>query len=122
MMNRTKAVCLALMTATLAGCAGATAGRNAMAHRDVSDELGRDRDSLLVRSLALVQRVAELTASTERLRLKVDSLAVQGDSLRQGVARLQDSLRERDDQLQAARQELQRLKEIDLKPAKRPPH
>ena len=57
----------------------------------------------------------------ERLSQRLDSLTLQVDSLRSSAARLQDTLRDRDEQLRITRLELQRLKEIDLKPIRRPP-
>jgi hypothetical protein len=50
----------------------------------------------------------------------VDSMVVQNDSVRAVITRLESDRRDRDEQLRVLRLELQRLKEIDLKP-RRPP-
>jgi len=67
----------------------------------------------------LEARIANLTRETRDLRARADSIAAPNDSLRAVVTRLEAERREREEQLRALRLELQRLKEIDLKP--RPP-
>jgi hypothetical protein len=84
------------------------------------DALVRERDSVSARMHAIEQRVADLTTAAGSLRRQLDSLTVQSDSLRRSTSRLEADLRDRDEQLRAARLELQRLKEIDLKTS-RPP-
>jgi hypothetical protein len=64
-------------------------------------------------------KIAELTAESHALSLRLDSAMTQRDSLRGAVVKLEADRRDRDDQIRALRLELQRLKEIDLKP--RPP-
>ena len=66
-------------------------------------------------------RIAQLELETRGLRARADSMAVQGDSLRAVIGRLEAERRDREDQLRALRLELQQLKEIDLKPRRRPP-
>jgi hypothetical protein len=51
--------------------------------------------------------------------LTIDSLELHTDSLRVEVQRLETALRAREDTIRALRLELQRLKEIDLKPRSR---
>lgn len=80
----------------------------------------RQRDSVA----ALERRLAQLTATIQSLRQRLDSATTQGDSLRRNGARLEAELKDRDDQLRSLRLELQRLKEIDLKssqPPRKPP-
>jgi Trp operon repressor len=67
----------------------------------------------------LEARVSTLTRESQALRARADSSMTLNDSLRAVIARMDVERRERESQLQALRRELQRLKEIDLKP--RPP-
>ena len=62
--------------------------------------------------------VTALGSEMARLRAELDSLLAQNDSLRRGTSRLEADVLERDEQIRAIRLELQRLKEIDLKPRK----
>ena len=71
------------------------------------------------RQRALATEIEALTADTKLLRARLDSVSLQGDQLRRNTTRLEAELRDRDEQLRTLRRELQRLKEIDLKP--RPP-
>lgn len=89
----------------------------------VLDALIQERDSAARVTRGLEQRVATLTSSVSALRQQLDSIGPQADSLRRNLARLEAELRDRDEQLRAARLELQRLKEIDLKtrPPTKPP-
>lgn len=106
-MKPLAALSLAGAVMALSGCFGAAARRDAVAQREIVSALIRERDSVATRTLAIEQRICELTAVS--------------DSLRRNSASLEGALRERDEQLRAARLELQRLKEIDLKSARKPP-
>ena len=75
-------------------------------------------DPHLAEQRRLETSVASLGAETARLRAELDSLVAQNDSLRRGTSRLEADVLERDEQIRAIRLELQRLKEIDLKPRK----
>jgi thioesterase domain-containing protein len=80
--------------------------------------LNSQRDAQ-ARQQELEDRIAELTRETRMLRARVDSMAVQGDSVRAALVRAENERRDREAQINALRLELQRLKEIDLKrPAK----
>jgi hypothetical protein len=72
-----------------------------------------------VDAAALERRMAAMTARMDTLRVQLEALQVQNDSLRRTSNRMETEIRERDEQIRAIRLELQRLKEIDLKP--RPP-
>jgi chromosome segregation ATPase len=72
-----------------------------------------------VDAAALETRMAAMTARMDTLRLQLEALQIQNDSLRRSANRMESEIRERDEQIRAIRLELQRLKEIDLKP-KRP--
>lgn len=87
----------------------------------VVSALVRERESVASRTTAIERRIQELTTATDGLRRRLDSLSVTADSLRRHTARLEADLRDRDEQLRAARLELQRLKEIDLKSPRKPP-
>jgi cell division protein FtsB len=65
------------------------------------------------------QRHAE--SRIHALSAQLDSLTLENDSLRAGATRLETELRDREEQIQALRLELQRLKEIDLRPRTRKP-
>lgn len=67
----------------------------------------------------LEARISTLTHESQALRARADSSMALNDSLRAVIARMDVERKERDAQLQTLRRELQRLKEIDLKP--RPP-
>jgi len=67
----------------------------------------------------LAAEIEALTADTRLLRARLDSVSMQSDQIRRNSTRLEAELRDRDEQLRTLRRELQRLKEIDLKP--RPP-
>jgi septal ring factor EnvC (AmiA/AmiB activator) len=69
---------------------------------------------------ALEARMIEMAARMDTLRAKLEDLQVQNDSLRRATSRMESEVRDREEQIKAIRLELQRLKEIDLKP-KRPP-
>jgi hypothetical protein len=83
----------------------------------------RQRDSLAIERRAVDDRIAQLTNETRRLRVSLDSVLARNDSLQRGVSRLEMDLRDREDQLRALRNELARLKQIDLnpRPGSRPP-
>lgn len=71
------------------------------------------------RQRELAAEIESLTADTRLLRARLDSVSLQSDQIRRNSTRLEAELRDRDEQLRTLRRELQRLKEIDLKP--RPP-
>lgn len=60
--------------------------------------------------------VDALGAEVMKLRIEIASLEAVSDSLRRGAERLDAGLQARDALILALRLELQRLKEIDLKP------
>lgn len=68
----------------------------------------------------LEARIEALVVETARLRAALDTVSAQNDSLLKSTARLEADVREREEQMRAIRLELQRLKEIDLKPRPRP--
>lgn len=72
-------------------------------------------------STGLESRIVALDAEASQLRAWLDSLRTENDSLRRNASGLESSLRDRETQILALRLELQRLKEIDLKPRRRRP-
>jgi outer membrane murein-binding lipoprotein Lpp len=86
------------------------------------DEVLHAQRSAADRQQELESQVAQLTKDYRALRARIDSGAFQTDSLRSALGRVEADRREKDEQLKALRLELQRLKEIDLKPrSSRPP-
>ena len=86
------------------------------------DEVLHAQRAAADRQQELESQVAQLTKDSRTLRARIDSGAVQSDSLRTALGRVEADRREKDEQLKALRLELQRLKEIDLKPRNsRPP-
>jgi len=86
------------------------------------DEVLRAQRTGADRQQELETQVTQLTKESRALRARIDSGVVQSDSLRNALNRVEADRREKDEQLKALRLELQRLKEIDLKPrAARPP-
>ena len=106
-IRRITCLCLVGSTLPLSGCLGGAARREALSQREIAATAVQERDSLAMRALAIERRIAELVAMT--------------DSLRRNAVLLEAGLRDRDDQLRAAREELQKLKEIDLKGRRKPP-
>ena len=94
----------------VSGCAGRPASPR-MAPSEAATAQVRERDSV----------IAELTETIAALRVRLDSLTRRSDSLRMSTLELREAIRVRDEQLGAARLELQRLKEIDLKAPRKPP-
>jgi hypothetical protein len=93
------------------------------AHRDdararmvLLDETVRVQQDAAQRQRELEARIAALTRETRDLQAKADSLTASSDSLHGVVSRMDADRRDREAQLQALRRELQRLKEIDLRP------
>lgn len=80
------------------------------------DDIVRVRRDAATRQRELEARIDVATAETRVLRERLDSASQQGDQMRRNTTRLETDLREREEQLRALRLELQRLKEIDLKP------
>ena len=83
------------------------------------DEVVHARRDAELREHALTLQIDSLTTDARLLRTRLDSAGAQGDQMRRTTSRLEAELRDREDQLRLLRRELQRLKEIDLKP--RPP-
>jgi hypothetical protein len=83
------------------------------------DEVLRMRQEAMQREHDLEGQIAALTKQTRDLRARSDSIAASSDSLRSAIVRLDADRRDKEAQLQSLRRELQRLKEIDLRP--RPP-
>jgi hypothetical protein len=86
------------------------------------DEVLHAQRTAADRQQELESQVAQLTKDSRALRARIDSGSFQTDSLRSALTRVEADRREKDEQLKALRLELQRLKEIDLKPrSSRPP-
>ena len=83
------------------------------------DQVISARSDAEKRQRELAAEIESLTADTRLLRARLDSVSLQTDQIRRNSTRLEAELRDRDEQLRTLRRELQRLKEIDLKP--RPP-
>ncbi len=95
---------------------------DAAARMMLLDDVLRTRRVAAARERELEDRIAALTRESQTLRIRVDSVAAQSDSLRGAIGRLETLRKEREAELAALRLELQRLKEIDLKPRPtRPP-
>lgn len=73
-----------------------------------------------VHEVELQAQVAALTRDIHDVRARLDLATSQSESLQKIITRLEAERRDREEQLRALRQELQRLKEIDLRP-RRPP-
>ena len=69
---------------------------------------------------ALEIRLAAMTARMDTLVAHLEELQARNDSLRRSSTRMESEIRDRDEQIKAIRLELQRLKEIDLKPRPKP--
>jgi hypothetical protein len=80
------------------------------------DEVLRTQQETAQHQRELEARIAALTRESRDLRARADSLGASSDSLHGVVLRLDADRRDREVQLQVLRRELQRLKEIDLKP------
>jgi len=83
------------------------------------DQIIRARRESEERQRAVAAEIESLTADARLLRARLDSVSMQSDQAKRNTTRLEAELRDRDEQLRTLRRELQRLKEIDLKP--RPP-
>lgn len=93
---------------------------DATAHLLLIEDILRSQQDSAARQRDVETRIAALVRETRDLRARVDSMVVQNDSVRAVVVRLDADRRDREEQLRLLRLELQRLKEIDLKP-RRPP-
>ena len=80
------------------------------------DDIVRVRRDAATRQRELEARIDVATAETRVLRERLDSASAQSDQMRRTTSKLESDLREREEALRALRLELQRLKEIDLKP------
>ena len=95
---------------------------DAAARMMLLDDILRTRRVAADSAANLDKRIADLTRDLQTLRLRIDSSAAQNDSLRAVIARIETLRKDRETELAALRLELQRLKEIDLKPRPtRPP-
>jgi hypothetical protein len=95
---------------------------DAAARMMLLDDVLRTRRLAAARERELEDRIAALTRETQVLRVRIDSSVVQSDSLRAAIARVETLRKDRETELAALRLELQKLKEIDLKPRPtRPP-
>jgi hypothetical protein len=83
------------------------------------DELERNKRNAEAHERELSARIDALTAETRVLHARLDSVGGQAEQLRRSATRAEAELRDREEQLRVLRNEMQRLKEIDLKP--RPP-
>jgi hypothetical protein len=84
------------------------------------DEIARAKRDGEAHERELTAQIETLTAEARQLHVRLDSLSGQSDQLRRSVARTEAELHDREEQLKTLRNELQRLKEIDLKPRKPP--
>ena len=84
------------------------------------DEISRSKRAAETHERELTAQIDSLTTETRQLHARLDSLNTQSDQLRRSAARTEAELHDREEQLKALRNELQRLKEIDLKPRKPP--
>lgn len=95
---------------------------DAAARMMLLDDLLRARRAAAARERELEDRIAALTRETQTLRVRIDSSVVQSDSLRAAIARSETLRKDREAELATLKLELQKLKEIDLKPRPtRPP-
>lgn len=83
------------------------------------DEIARAKGESAAHERELTLQIEALTTETRQLHARLDSLSGQTDQLRRSATRAEAELHDREEQLRVLRVELQRLKEIDLKP--RPP-
>lgn len=82
------------------------------------DEIARTKRESDGHQRELALQIETLTNETRQLRARLDSLIGQTDLLRRSAAKTESELHDREEQIRALRNELQRLKDIDLK---RPP-
>jgi hypothetical protein len=95
---------------------------DAAARMMLLDDVLRTRRVAAARERELEDRIAALMRDAQTLRVRIDSSAAHSDSLRGAIARLETVRKDRETELAALRLELQKLKEIDLKPRPtRPP-
>jgi hypothetical protein len=84
------------------------------------DEIARAKRDAEAHERELAAKIDALATETRQLHARLDSLSGQTDQLRRSAARTEAELHDREEQVRTLRNELQRLKEIDLKP-RRPP-
>jgi len=84
------------------------------------DEIARAKREGEAHERELNSQIDALTSETRQIRARLDSLSGQTDQLKRAAARAEAELHDREEQLKVLRSELQRLKEIDLKPRKPP--
>ncbi len=82
------------------------------------DEMARAKRESDARQRDLALQIEALTTETRQLHARLDSLSGQSDQLRRSASKADSELHDREEQIRALRNELQRLKDIDLK---RPP-
>ena len=108
-----------LFTTLLARFPNSKYASDARGHIILIDDAMRARSTADAQQHELESRIETLMHEMAALRTRIDSTAVVSDSLRAMVVRLEAERHDRDEQLKALKLELQRLKDIDLKP--RPP-
>lgn len=84
------------------------------------DEIARAKREGEAHQRELTAQIDALTTETRQIRARLDSLSGQTDQLKRSAARTEAELHDREEQIKTLRNELQRLKEIDLKPRKPP--
>jgi hypothetical protein len=89
---------------------------DARARMQLLDEIVHAEQAATQHQRNLETRIAGLTREAHDTRARADSATASADSLHAVVSRMETERRDREAQLQALRRELQRLKEIDLKP------
>jgi hypothetical protein len=94
---------------------------DATARMNLIDAVTQARTDAQVKQREIEGKITTLTTESRTLTIRLDSALAQRDSLRGAVTKLEADRRDRDDQIRALRLELQRLKEIDLKPRTPPP-
>jgi hypothetical protein len=89
---------------------------DAKARMMLLDEVLRMRAESMQHEHDLEVQIAALAGQMQTLKVRADSISASSDSLRITVSRLDADRRDKEAQLQTLRRELQRLKEIDLRP------
>lgn len=80
------------------------------------EDVVQTQRSAIARQKEIESRLETATSEARVLRERLDSASVQGEQARKAAAKLESDLKDREEQVRALRLELQRLKEIDLKP------
>jgi hypothetical protein len=106
----------ALFTALIARFPNSKYRDDASARLSLIDEVTRAHEDVAAKQRDIEAKIAAITAESRALSVRLDSALAQRDSARGAIVKLEADRRDRDDQLRTLRLELQRLKEIDLKP------